>query len=95
MMGGSAGTPPPQPVLQYGGGAAPPTGPPGSVTPHPPVFAKPYMGPTMHTIMPGPIPDQSGVSKDDKRLMTMTQNMGAPGGPATQLLARPYSIMQS
>ncbi|XP_071541861.1 uncharacterized protein enc isoform X3 [Panulirus ornatus] len=95
MMGGSAGTPPPQPVLQYGGGAAPPTGPPGTVTPHPPVFAKPYMGPTMHTIMPGPIPDQSGVGKDDKRLMTMTQNLGVPGGPATQLLARPYSIMQS
>ncbi|XP_069186167.1 cAMP-regulated phosphoprotein 21 isoform X7 [Procambarus clarkii] len=96
MMGGSAGTPPPQPVLQYGGGAAPPTGPPGTVTPHPPVFAKPYMGPTMHTIMPGHLPDQSGIGKDDKRLMTMTQNMGgAPGGPTAQLLARPYSIMQS
>ncbi|XP_069948722.1 R3H domain-containing protein 1 isoform X4 [Cherax quadricarinatus] len=96
MMGGSAGTPPPQPVLQYGGGAAPPTGPPGTVTPHPPVFAKPYMGPTMHTIMPGPLPDQSGIGKDDKRLMTITQNMGgAPGGPTAQLLARPYSIMQS
>ncbi|XP_042210603.1 R3H domain-containing protein 1-like isoform X3 [Homarus americanus] len=96
MMSGSAGTPPPQPVLQYGGGAAPPTGPPGTVTPHPPVFAKPYMGPTMHTIMPGHLPDQSGIGKDDKRLITMTQNMGgAPGGPTTQLLARPYSIMQS
>ncbi|XP_069987107.1 R3H domain-containing protein 1 isoform X6 [Penaeus vannamei] len=96
MMGGSAGTPPPQPVLQFGGGGAPPTGPTGAVTPHPPVFAKPYIGPTVHTIMPGPIPDQTSVGKDDKRLVAMTQNIaGAPTAPTTQLLARPYSIMQS
>ncbi|XP_063875152.1 cAMP-regulated phosphoprotein 21-like isoform X7 [Scylla paramamosain] len=96
MMGGSAGTPPPQSVLQYGGGPVPPSGPPGTVTPHPPVFAKPYMGPAMHTMMPGTLPEQAGVGKEDKRLMAMTQGVGgAPGGPAAQLLARPYSIMQS
>ncbi|XP_050733307.1 R3H domain-containing protein 1-like isoform X3 [Eriocheir sinensis] len=96
MMGGSAGTPPPQSVLQYGGGAVPPSGPPGSVTPHPPVFAKPYMGPAMHTMMPGALPEQAGLGKEDKRLMAMAQGVGgAPTGPAAQLLARPYSIMQS
>ncbi|XP_045135063.1 cAMP-regulated phosphoprotein 21-like isoform X5 [Portunus trituberculatus] len=95
MMGGSAGTLP-QSVLQYGGGPVPPSGPPGTVTPHPPVFAKPYMGPAMHTMMPGAMPEQAGVGKEDKRLMAMTQGVGgAPGGPAAQLLARPYSIMQS
>ncbi|XP_068241701.1 protein encore-like isoform X5 [Palaemon carinicauda] len=96
QMMGSAGTPPPQPMLQYGGGATPPTGPPGSVTPHPPVFAKPYIGPAMHTLMPAPIPDQSSNSKEEKRIIAMTQNVGGvPGVPATQLLTRPYSIMQS
>lgn len=96
MMGGSAGTPPPQSVLQYGGGAVPPSGPPGTVTPHPPVFAKPYMGTAMHTMMPGTLPEQAGLGKEDKRLMAMTQGVGgAPTAPATQLLARPYSIMQS
>ncbi|XP_066973648.1 cAMP-regulated phosphoprotein 21 isoform X6 [Macrobrachium rosenbergii] len=96
QMMGSAGTPPPQPMLQYGAGAAPPTGPPGSVTPHPPVFAKPYIGPAMHTLMPAPIPDQSSSGKEEKRIITMTQNVGGvPGVPATQLLTRPYSIMQS
>ncbi|KAK7072948.1 hypothetical protein SK128_006995 [Halocaridina rubra] len=91
-MMGSTGTPPPQPMLQYGG-AAPPQGPPGTVTPHPPVFAKPYIGPGVHTIVSGHIPDQSSSGKDDKRIITVTQNVG--GVPATQLLTRPYSIMQS
>lgn len=89
-MSGSASTPPPQPVLQYGGGGGPPTGPPCSVTPHPPVFAKPYVGPGMHTLVSG---EGAGAGKEEKRLVAVTQN--TPAGPTTQLLARPYSIMQS
>ena len=93
-MGGSTGTPPPpQPVLQYSGGPFP--APPGSVTPHPPVFAKPYMGSGMQALTGeqnvGPAINDN--KDDSKRYLAAPVPPHPP--PAHQLLARPVTFIQS
>ena len=90
MMGGSSGGTPPSPQLQFGGSAFP-----GAVTPHPPVFGKPYMGSGMHTL----IQDQNTVNQVLSNIKD--ENKGFFGGtlpsqiPGHGVLPRPITFMHS